>query len=54
MTCPETGVITVHFLLGNEQLGYDLQDSGVRKGSHPSTVVPTGTKQRVQSPLRGG
>ena len=27
MTCPETGVITVCFLLGNEQPGCDLQDS---------------------------
>ena len=51
MTCPETGVITVCFLLGNEQPGCDLQDSPVQRGSYPSIVIPTGTKQRVQSPL---
>ena len=45
MTCPETGVITACFLLGNEQPGCDLQDSRVWRGSHPSIVVPTGTKQ---------
>ena len=51
MTCPETGVITVCFLLGNEQPGCDLQDSPVQRGSYPSIVIPTDTKQRVQSPL---
>ena len=39
-------MISVCFLLGN-----DLQGSPVRRGSHPSMVIPTGSKQRVQSPL---
>ena len=51
MTCPETGVIMACFLLGNEQPGCYLKDSLVWRGSYPSIVVPTGTKQRVQSPL---
>ena len=51
MTCLETGVITACFLLGNEQPGCDLQGSPVRRGSYPSIVVPTGTEQRVESPL---
>ena len=49
--CLEVGVISVCFLLGDEQPGYDLQGSPVRRGSYPSIVVPTGTKQGVQSPL---
>ena len=44
-------MVTVCFLLGDEQPGYDLQGSPVRRGSYPSIVVPTGTKQGVQSPL---
>ena len=38
-------------LLGDEQAGYDLQDSPVWRGSYPSAVVSIGTKHRVESPL---
>ena len=44
-------MISVCFLLDDEYPGCDLQGSPVRRGSYPSTVVPTGTKQRVQNPL---
>ena len=50
MACLEEGVISVCFLLGDEQPSYDLQGSPVWKGSYPS-VVFTGTKHRAQSPL---
>ena len=42
---------SVCFLLGNESLGCDLQDSSAQMGSYPSTVIPTGAKHRVQSQL---
>ena len=44
-------MISVCVLLGDEKPGCDLQGSPVRRGSYPSTVVPTGAKHRVQSPL---
>ena len=44
-------MIRAYFLLGDEYPGRDLQDSPAQRGSYPSTVVPTGTKHRVQSPL---
>ena len=50
MACLEEGVVSVCFLLGNEQPRYDLQGSPVWRGSYPS-VVSIGTKHRVQSPL---
>ena len=43
VACLEEGVISVCFLLGDEQPSYDLQGSPVWKGSYPS-VVFTGTK----------
>ena len=49
--CPEAGVISVCFLLGNEWPGCGLQDSPAQRGSYPSIVIPTGAKHRVQSPL---
>ena len=51
MACLEEGVISVCFLLGDEQPRYDLQGSPVWRGSYPSVVVFIGTKHRVQSPL---
>ena len=51
MACLEEGVISVCFLLGDEQPRYDLQGSPVWRGSYPSVVVLIGTKHRVQSPL---
>ena len=47
----EEGVISVCVLLGDEQPGYDLQGSPVRRGSSPPVVVSIDTKHRVQSPL---
>ena len=44
-------MISVCFLLGNEQPRYDLQGSPVWRGSYLSVVVFIGTKHRVQSPL---
>ena len=44
MACLEEGVISVCFLLGDEQPRYDLQGSPVWRGSYPS-VVFIGTKQ---------
>ena len=44
-------MISVCFLLGDEQPRYDLQGSSVCRGSYPSVVVFIGTKHRVQSPL---
>ena len=44
-------MVTVCFLLGDEQPGCDLQDSPAQRGSYPSIVIPTGAKHRVQSPL---
>ena len=49
MACPETGVISVCFLLDDEKPGY-LRGSPVWRGSYPSIAVSIDTKHRVWSP----
>ena len=51
MACLEEGVISVCFLLGDEQPRYNFQGPPVWRGSYPSVVVFIGTKHRVESPL---
>ena len=46
MACLEEGVISVCFLLGDEQPRYNLQGPPVWRGSYPSVVVFIGTKHR--------
>lgn len=39
MTCPETGLISICFLSGDEQPRYNSRGSFVRRGSYPSAGV---------------